>query len=104
MRKYISDNGQGVGGLGGMAGVHLLRAIVFQFEITDLTRQFLLSWIDNQCLSQAQYLFPSRLSAVLHLSTRQYGRIVTTWVNSIGLDSTAYGTHWMRRHRFDKLG
>ena len=68
-----------------------------QFEITELTRQSVLSWIDNQGLSQAQYLFPSRVSAVLHLSTRQYARIVSRWVKSIGLDSAAYGTHSMRR-------
>ena len=34
---------------------------------------------------------------MLHVSTRQYARIVTRWVNSIELDSTAYGTHSMRR-------
>jgi integrase len=32
-----------------------------------------------------------------HLSTRQYARIVRKWVESIGLDVTAYGTHSMRR-------
>ncbi len=32
-----------------------------------------------------------------HLSLRQYTRIVESWVSSIGLDPTAYGTHSMRR-------
>src|SRR5207244_148142 len=32
-----------------------------------------------------------------HLSTRQYARIVHTWVASAGLESSAYGTHAMRR-------
>src|SRR6201997_1633376 len=32
-----------------------------------------------------------------HLSTRQYARIVHSWVASAGLDSSAYGTHLMRR-------
>jgi len=32
-----------------------------------------------------------------HLSTRQYARIVQAWVESAGLDSSAYGTHSMRR-------
>ena len=32
-----------------------------------------------------------------HLSTRQYARIVPGWVREIGLDSSAYGTHTMRR-------
>lgn len=68
-----------------------------QFEITDLTRQSVLGWIDNQSLNPSQFLFPSRVSAVPHLSTRQYARIVSRWANSIGLDCTAYGTHSMRR-------
>ena len=68
-----------------------------QFEITELTRQSVLSWIDDQGLSQDHYLFPSRVSAAPHLSTRQYARIVSTWVISIGLDSSSYGTHSMRR-------
>jgi site-specific recombinase XerD len=32
-----------------------------------------------------------------HLSTRQYAKIVDSWVSSIGLNSTEYGTHIMRR-------
>jgi len=33
----------------------------------------------------------------MHLSRRQYARIVESWVNEIGLDTTAYGTHSIRR-------
>jgi integrase len=68
-----------------------------QFEITEQTRQSVLAWIDRQRLSGSQYLFPSRVHDSPHLSTRQYARIVIRWVKSIGLDSTAYGTHSMRR-------
>jgi integrase len=32
-----------------------------------------------------------------HLSTRQYARIVASWVKSIGLNPASYGTHTMRR-------
>ncbi len=32
-----------------------------------------------------------------HLGTRHYARIVREWVEEIGLDPTAYGTHSMRR-------
>ena len=31
------------------------------------------------------------------MSTRQYARIVDSWVASIGLEPAAYGTHTMRR-------
>jgi integrase len=40
---------------------------------------------------------PSRIHASPHISTRQYARLVHRWVKSIGLDSTSYGTHSMRR-------
>jgi site-specific recombinase XerD len=31
------------------------------------------------------------------ISTRQYARIVERWVSAAGLDTSAYGTHSMRR-------
>ncbi len=48
-------------------------------------------------LKSEEYLFPSRIHAHPHISTRQYGRLVEKWVTSIGLDATGYGTHSMRR-------
>jgi integrase len=48
-------------------------------------------------LEQGDFLFPSRLSASPHLSTRQYARIVASWIKLIGLDPSIYGTHSMRR-------
>jgi integrase len=32
-----------------------------------------------------------------HLTTRQYARLVSQWVSSIGLDPLKYATHSMRR-------
>jgi len=43
------------------------------------------------------YLFPSRLHASPHLGTRQYARIVDSWVKENGLDTAEYGTHSIRR-------
>jgi len=68
-----------------------------QFEITEQTRASIRDWLPSVAARRAQYLFPSRLRAQPHLSTRQYARIVHAWVASVGLDSTAYGTHSMRR-------
>jgi site-specific recombinase XerD len=31
------------------------------------------------------------------LGTRQYARILNSWIEEIGLDPTAYGTHTIRR-------
>jgi integrase len=68
-----------------------------QFEITEQTRDALSAWIRVAGRRSDDYLFPSRLRGSPHLSTRQYARIVHSWVKEIGLDDTAYGTHTMRR-------
>ncbi|RFC37408.1 MAG: Phage integrase family protein [Candidatus Nitrotoga sp. LAW] len=68
-----------------------------QFELTEDTRNAVSAWIAKANLKLEQYLFPSRLKNSLHISTRQYARIVHRWVASIGLDPTVYGTHTMRR-------
>ena len=67
-----------------------------QFELTDPTRAAVAAWIEKAKLQPEQCLFPSRLAKSSHVSTRQYARIVHQWV-AIGLDSTVYGTHTMRR-------
>ena len=68
-----------------------------QFEITEHTRDALSSWIVHAKLSNEDYLFKSRLKSSPHISTRQYTRIVESWVSEIGLDPAAYGTHSLRR-------
>lgn len=68
-----------------------------QFEITQLTRESVAAWIAAADLRPSDYLFPTRLQASLHLSTRQYARIVHAWVDAIGLEGGSYGTHTMRR-------
>ena len=65
-----------------------------QFELTHHTRSSLEKWISHADLEATDYLFPSRYS---HLSTRQYARLVSNWIRSIGLDSSLYGTHSLRR-------
>jgi len=68
-----------------------------QFEITEQTREAVAAWIKEAHRTPGQFLFPSRVSESPHLSARQYSRIVGSWVESIGLDPAAYGTHSMRR-------
>ncbi len=68
-----------------------------QFEITELTRTVLADWIRLSGLTPDDFLFKSRIHASPHLSTRQYARIVDSWIEEIGLDPAAYGTHSMRR-------
>lgn len=68
-----------------------------QFEITPPTREAVEAWIKRAGLRLEGYLFPSRIHGSPHLGTRQYARILDGWVEEIGLDSAAYGTHSMRR-------
>jgi integrase len=68
-----------------------------QFEITEQTREAVAKWIQRATLRPKDFLFPSRLHDSPHLSTRQYARIVDRWVQQIGLDPAAYGTHSLRR-------
>jgi integrase len=68
-----------------------------QFEITEPTRDAVLAWITHSKLKSEDFLLPSRIHASAHLSTRQYARIVDSWVHQLGLDTTSYGTHTLRR-------
>ena len=68
-----------------------------QFEITEQTRESISNWIELARLNYSDYLFKSRFKSSLHISTRQYARIVENWVAQIGLDPASYGTHTMRR-------
>jgi site-specific recombinase XerD len=66
------------------------------------------SRVSNLGGRRGQYLFPSRFRKQPRLSTRQYARIVHRWVERAGLDSSAYGTHSMRRTKpaqiYKKMG
>ena len=68
-----------------------------QFEITEQTREAISNWVNYAHLNGNDYLFKSRLKKSVHLSTRQYARIVKSWISQIGLDPSAYGTHSFRR-------
>ena len=68
-----------------------------QFEITEPTRESVGAWIGHAGLPLASCLFSSRLHGSDHLSTRQYARIVDSWVRQLGLDKASYGTHTVRR-------
>lgn len=68
-----------------------------QFEITKQTRQSVEVWIRSASLNYNDHLFKSRLKHSVHLSKRQYSRIVKSWVLQIGLDPIMYGTHSLRR-------
>jgi hypothetical protein len=63
-----------------------------QFEIKELTRAAVSAWIKKSALNSEDFLFPSRIQRSPHLSTRQYARIVDSWVQLLGLDTTSVTT------------
>ena len=68
-----------------------------QFELMTEARKSLLTWLNRRVGSLEDFIFPSRVNYMGHLSTRQYARLVDEWVGAIGLDVREYGTHTMRR-------
>ena len=74
-----------------------------RFEISEGPRGSLATWVEDPQMVGSEYLWPGRLHERLHISTRQYARIVREWVSSIGLEVTAYGTHSMRRTKVTQI-
>jgi hypothetical protein len=68
-----------------------------RFEITEQTRQAIdehLAAAGKRC---GDFLFRSRRGKGRCLSTRQYARLLSRWIASIGLDPSLFGTHSLRR-------
>ncbi|MCP4071231.1 MAG: tyrosine-type recombinase/integrase [Hyphomicrobiales bacterium] len=74
-----------------------------QFEITEGTRKSLAIWIDDPAMISSEFLWPGRFHDPDHISTRQYARIVKNWVDSIGLEPSAFGTHSLRRTKVAQI-
>jgi integrase len=68
-----------------------------QFELTTDVRASLLAWLERRWGTVDDYASPSRVRNEHHMSTRQYARLVDEWVTAIGLRSSDYGTHSLRR-------
>jgi integrase len=68
-----------------------------QFELLEPARTSLFQWLERRGGSLDEYVFPSRVDRLAHMSTRQYARLVDEWVTAIGLRREDYGTHSLRR-------
>lgn len=73
------------------------------FEITEGTRKAVASWLEDPMMIGSEHLWPGRFHERLHISTRQYARLVREWVISIGLEPSAYGTHSLRRTKVAQI-
>jgi integrase len=68
-----------------------------RFELTEQTRQALDCYIREAGKMPGQFLFTSSRSPGKCMATRQYARLLSEWIASIGLDPHSFGTHSLRR-------
>jgi integrase len=68
-----------------------------RFEITEQTRQAIDEHLAVSRKRPGDFLFQVRRSNGRCLSTRQYARLLSEWIASIGLDPALFGTHSLRR-------
>ncbi len=65
-----------------------------KFEITEQARHAIDEYLEAACKSPGEFLFTGRRGS---LTTRQYARLVSQWIASVGLDPSRFGTHSLRR-------
>jgi integrase len=68
-----------------------------KFELTDQTRQAIDEYVKAAGKKPGDFLFTGRRGFGHCMTTRQYGRLLTGWIASIGLDPKLFGTHSLRR-------
>ena len=68
-----------------------------KFELTEQTRQAIDDYLKAASKKPGQVLFNGRRGADHGMTTRQYARLLSEWIASIGLDPHFFGTHSLRR-------
>ena len=68
-----------------------------RFEMTEQTRQSVDDYIRAAGKKPGELLFIGPHGPGQSMTTRQYARLVSGWVGSIGLDPKLFGTHSLRR-------
>jgi integrase len=68
-----------------------------RFELSEQTRQIIDDYLRAVGKKPDEFLFPGRRGSARGMTTRQYARLVSEWVASIGLDPHLFGTHSLRR-------
>jgi len=70
--------------------------IPVKFELTEQTREAVDAYLKSSGKKPGEFLFSGR-GGVQAMTTRNYARLVSEWINSIGLDARFFGTHSLRR-------
>ena len=68
-----------------------------RFEFTEQTRQAVDDYLKATGKKPGEFLFSGRGDHNRCMTTRQYARLVSSWVATIGLDPHFFGTHSLRR-------
>jgi integrase len=68
-----------------------------KFELTDQTRQAVDDYLRAAGKKPGEFLFTGSRGMGQHMTPRQYARLVSRWIASIGLDPKLFGTHSLRR-------
>lgn len=68
-----------------------------RFELTGQTRQAVDDYVRATGKKPGEFLFTGRRGPERCMTTRQYARLVSEWIGSIGLDPKLFGTRSLRR-------
>jgi integrase len=68
-----------------------------RFELTEQTRQAVDDYVRAASKKPGEFLFGSRRGSGRPITTRQYARLVSKWIASIGLEPSLFATHSLRR-------
>src|SRR5271170_389456 len=68
-----------------------------RFELSEQTRQAIDDYLKATGKRPGEFLFSSDRDANRSMTTRQYARLVSEWIGSVGLDPRLFGTHSLRR-------
>ncbi len=68
-----------------------------RFELSEQTREAIDDYLKAANKRSGEFLFTGRRGPETSMTTRQYARLVSEWIGSIGLDPRLFGTHSLRR-------
>jgi integrase len=68
-----------------------------RFELSEQTRQAVDDYLRATGKRPGEFLFTGRRGPDRNMTTRQYARLVSAWIGSVGLDPRLFGTHSLRR-------
>ena len=68
-----------------------------RFELSEQTRQAVDDYLMVANKKPGEFLFTGHHDFEHSITTRQYARLVSEWIGSVGLDPKRFGTHSLRR-------